>query len=638
MKKLIGLVICLVSINSLFAQDAVDLNIVGFTPEVEGSILPGDRVFYSLFENGESSRNVIVKLMAPSGTKRYFGSADIAKDANGHYDFDVKVSIKETSKVKFEGDIVLLISMPTIFGNSVWTKITRTRETLTDPITLDQYTEKADQDYPPRKRLAINCSAIAYDNELKKEVTDNGDTWKNRDKEDYHFFLKNVGDQNWKIDQKMQYGKKSGGDVNASLPYNDELDLDRKIVLRIEITTELGNILWNEVEIESRGLSRFYFGRNYLKAGEEVEEETGNGSSNEDVPDTNNNTTETVDTQDNSSSVNNIDQKGGNTETANKVDNTETSNKVDNSGTSNTTLIKEGASDLTTKTLSAKCATMNAGDSLVNVNGSNVCIQGFKAQGTKSMVGVLALDCNFEIAGTIYPIKGNESITCNKADGKLIEGVLRANTVFNSSVGDVTLKEGTIVKFKGDKLIGASLAENSTITVNGSSFECTANASQDFDIRFDVQGKLVEFTTANLINYTANDLSLQFPAKSRLVYKSGQLNKVFTTATSAFSFGENTINVAASTKGASYTFSDGINLKEVSAGTGNSVSIEGKAISVKEGSIIKFDINAGATEIVKFFVANEITINVYKGKSAKETKVKAGKKVVLENGVVVKAG
>jgi len=124
MKKILSLLLLTFTLSSILAQTKADLNLVGISAEAEKKALAGDRIFYAEFEDGSSSRNIIVQIVTPKGKKRFFGSADVKIDANGHYDFKTAVSIKESSKVSFAGEIEILISMTTIFGNSFWTNVT----------------------------------------------------------------------------------------------------------------------------------------------------------------------------------------------------------------------------------------------------------------------------------------------------------------------------------------------------------------------------------------------------------------------------------------------------------------------------------------------------------------------------------
>lgn len=635
MKNFFGLIFIVFILNQTYAQETVTLNISGLTEEVEKSFIPGDRISFFNYDDGKGSINIIVKVFTSKGSKRFFGSVDLKADETGHYEFNGKVDIKESSKVTFGGDIELLISMPTIFGNEVWTRVTRVKSTLSDPIILDRYTEKADQEYPPRKRLNVNFSAIAYDDDLKKKVEENGDTWRGRERSDYRFKLKNEGDTNWKIDQVMSSGTKTGEEVSAFLTYNDELDLDKKVVMRVEVTTEKGNILWNEVVFESRGMTQVYFGQNYLiidnasNSGNQTDSGTETNVVNSDQINLNS----TIESNNGGNESNGAPVKDSNLSVSNENSDIKDENQVN----SVPPLNGGGATDLTTKTEKAACATMNAGDSLVNINGSLVCVQNFRPQGTKGMVGILAMDCNFEIGGTIFPIRGKESIECNKTDGKLVEGVLRANTTFSSSVGTIILKEGAKVKFQGDQLIGASLAENSVLNVNGIEIRCSVNPSLEYDIRFDVKGRLVECTLENALSWTAEDLSITFPKSSRLIYQEGELSKVYCTGESSFQLNDITINVAANSKKWAYEFKTG-KLVEVISGKGNSIDLQGKSIPVKEDTEISFNMEEGKTKIEKFFVGKEVTLEVEKGKSTSEVTVKEGKKIVIQGEKVVKAG
>jgi hypothetical protein len=641
MKTLFTLLLSLITIQFVSAQEKAELTIAGISPETEKAIIPGDRVSYFAYEDGGSSRNIIVKVITDAGKRRFFGSVDAKPDATGHYNFSGKVEIKESSKLSFDKDMEILVSMPTIFGNEVWTKVNRSRANLSDPIILDKYSEKVDkEDWAPRKRLNPSFSAITYEEEIKKKVTDNGDDWTKRKREDFHFFIKNKGDQAWKIDYVADKGMLTNGtQLQAFIPYNDELDLDRMIVMRVELTTEKGNLLWNEVEIESRGLTQVVFGENYTIVSDETatpdipdatsdNNTTDNGTSNTSTTNTSSGTSDRGTDQNSGSSIN--------TTSTGQIGNGQTTTL--SSDVTTATVANGAATDLTTKTVKATCATLAAGDSLVNMNGSIVCINGIKAKGTKSMTGKLALDVNIEIDGTVFPLKGGSVVTFSKSDGSLVEGILRADVTHKTSVGEVTFKEGKMAKFQSNKLIGGSLAGVQDITVNETSMSCVPNTATDFDLRFDVQGRLVEFTSGKAVDWTASDLNLKFPEMSRMVFKGGELYKVMCPTETSFSLNGRTINVSKSTKSSAYEFSKGSQLTEVTSGAGNTMEIQGQSIPVEDGSAIKFNNEGGKTIVERFNAGASVTLKVTKGKGEKETTVKSGKKIVLKNGVVVKAG
>jgi hypothetical protein len=116
------------------------------------------------------------------------------------------------------------------------------------------------------------------------------------------------------------------------------------------------------------------------------------------------------------------------------------------------------------------------------------------------------------------------------------------------------------------------------------------------------------------------------------------LNRVICTEASSFELNGTVFHAQPDKKSPSYSFDNKSMLAEITAGEGNSIKIEDAMIAVEEGSRIKFELNGGSYEVVKFFTAEQVKLNVQKGSSTKEVTVKAGKKVVLSGGKVVKAG
>lgn len=191
--------------------------------------------------------------------------------------------------------------------------------------------------------------------------------------------------------------------------------------------------------------------------------------------------------------------------------------------------------------------------------------------------------------------------------------------------------------FSKDIVIGASLAKPTNLTIGGTTITCIANENAPFDVRFDNQGRLQDCTIEQEMKWS-NGVELTFPAKSRLIFKSGNMNKVICYETSAFDLNGKSIQVKADNVSGAYEFNSKNELEKVNAAAGNAVEIEGQSIPVQEGEQIIFALSDGTYSIEKFIAGAEVTVNVYKKDKKKEVVVKAGKKIVIKDGKVVKAG
>ena len=81
--------------------------------------------------------------------------------------------------------------------------------------------------------------AIERDNELKEKVKSNGDNWTKRARTDFHYYLKNEGDAEWKVDAQVKLGMLTNGlEVDAKIENTNGLDIKKNMVIRIEVTTE----------------------------------------------------------------------------------------------------------------------------------------------------------------------------------------------------------------------------------------------------------------------------------------------------------------------------------------------------------------------------------------------------------------
>lgn len=624
MKTLVLVLVACLFTNLSFSQTSMDVNVTGISDAVVKKMLPGDQINYWEVESGDGHQNIRVRVSGENGKDQFFSSLDAAPDANGNYSFKHTIPVTDGEKFSFdEAELELLVYVETIFGNVIWTKVTRNKSNISDPIVLDKYTFKQAKTTPPMRRLVINFYYRGNNNGVEEKAKAEGDSFDQRKISDFRFRLKNVGDEDWKIDKTFESGQNvKRRYVRVHIPFEGDcpVDLNKKIIMRAEVKTEKGNTAWHETEMTSRELRRLWWAMDYkLNDGDD----TDTGDATDAGTDQTNTENDQTDTNDQTDATN------GSTTT--------TTNTIGTSTVTTTETITGGATDLTTQTTLASCSDMVKGDTLIAMNGSKVCVRAMKPDGSKAMTGKLAMDCNFKIGGTIFPIRGNETIKCNKADGKLTQGVLRANITFSSTAGDVLLREGSIVKFRGGKFIAGTLAENPKLTINGKTTECSMNPGVDHDIKFDVQGKLVECSLASETPLEAKAM-LTLPKMSRMIFKSGQLNRVICPSESSFDLNGTTINVSGNSTKPAYNFANNGDLSEVNSGEGNSVLIEEQAVGIKEGTKIKFELNGDSLEIVKFFVANQVILNVQKGSKSKEVTVKPGKKVVLKGGKVVKAG
>jgi hypothetical protein len=117
----------------------VEITIVGLTSEVEAAMFPGERLAY----NGETRSNIKIEVNTTKGKRNLFATVQTNPDANRHYAFTQKVTIKEDSRVSLESTVEILMKMETTFGNWVWTLVERSVRNAAEPIILDKYSSRA---------------------------------------------------------------------------------------------------------------------------------------------------------------------------------------------------------------------------------------------------------------------------------------------------------------------------------------------------------------------------------------------------------------------------------------------------------------------------------------------------------------
>ncbi|MCH2223469.1 MAG: hypothetical protein MK066_01775 [Crocinitomicaceae bacterium] len=620
MKQLITTAVILL-FGSAFSQTTAELNIDGISSQLISKILPGDLISYygNYGTNGMfQHKNLKAKLnnVDDYRTSTFSKSVDLKVDENGQYDLHEILTVEGGSRLDLSKDVEIIVYIETIYGNRIWSKVTRDSSTITDPIILDQYTAKEGKDYPAEKELIVEFSAKPVNQTLRDGIIDNGDDYKKRKREDFHFMLKNKGDQNWKIDVWGPFGSVSSGlGMKAILKNPEKLDLSKTIVMRAEAKTLKGKLVWSEVELEPRSVSRPIKAVNY--DGIEDQNETPNITETE----TNSTSDETTDTP----------PAENKTEAENTLPKEETAS-------SPTQPIYSGATDLTTQTLNASCNDTSAAYTTVMLNGSKVCIHNGTPSGGKGFYnGKLEMDCNFKIAGTVFPIKGGSSIKYHLTSKYLSNGYLRDDVTYTTKQGTFTFKKDSRISFHPSGVLEGILTENTTVTCQGEELNVRASQKGIPDISFDKLSRIKKISIASNVSWLALQ-KINLPTGSTLYFRNGKLNSVQLSETSTIKVEEKEYYIKAIKGKSSIFLTDGSVVKSFTVTGESQIVIEDQKIAIKPGSEIRLKASDIGYTIERFYVDSPITIKVYKGKKIKTVEVKAGKKIVIKEGKVVKAG
>lgn len=117
-------------------------------------------------------------------------------------------------------------------------------------------------------------------------------------------------------------------------------------------------------------------------------------------------------------------------------------------------------------------------------------------------------------------------------------------------------------------------------------------------------------------------------------FRAGKINGVQLSQPTTLSFNGKDYTVAAGSGKSSDIVLLTDKIVSFNSGSGNSMELQGQTIAFKPGTLVR--VSNGET-IDKFFVAEPVTVTVYK-KKEKVVDVKPGKKIVLKDGKIVKAG
>lgn len=272
MKYLFSLFI--VTSLGLFAQNKVKITINGLTPEITKELNKNqDRISCFIPEGAKiPGINLKIELLnetSKSGDIGRFGLLAIP-DKEGNYSFkesfEVKLRKIDTTKL-----IQIKVTIETIFGDEIFTKVNRSYSEVSQPITLDKYMwREGNEKIKPERKLCLEFSTFVNDPALRNKIFEKEGKLTSK-LTDFQLFLKQNESDKWQqYSEPIQAAITNGNALKLTSNLPLWLDPTKKIFVRFSAKTPLGNYIWDEYVLEPSEFrkeqrARFYTGEAFDK-------------------------------------------------------------------------------------------------------------------------------------------------------------------------------------------------------------------------------------------------------------------------------------------------------------------------------------------------------------------------------------
>ncbi len=158
----------------LFAQNKVQISINGLTPEITKELNKNQDRISCFIPEGSKKLGINLKIELLNETSK---TGDIGRfgllaipDSDGNYSlkesFEVKLRKIDTTKL-----IQVKVTIETIFGNEIFTKVNRSYSEVSQPIILDKYMwHEGNDKIKPQRNLCLEFSTFVNDPVLRNKI------------------------------------------------------------------------------------------------------------------------------------------------------------------------------------------------------------------------------------------------------------------------------------------------------------------------------------------------------------------------------------------------------------------------------------------------------------------------------------
>ncbi|NOQ70702.1 MAG: hypothetical protein GQ574_01800 [Crocinitomix sp.] len=607
--KTLLLIVTLFATTFGFSQSKITLTLNGLTEEVNAALQPGeliqnleglDRlkyVFYVKVQNTAGGSSKYVKIQQ-----------SIEPNAEGKYDFSLTFDVPKTGTLDFSKEIKVKIEGSTTFGNDIWVEKTIAPADFDKPIWIDSYGNSFRPERPKKEVMKFTFTHPGKTDSITKVVEAQGDVLKKPMYIDIHLQAKNVGDDAWAINDCPVRGSIVGkGQYEYTLdPKDTKLDLSQPIFVHICVKTFKGGIIWRELTIQPWELGGQYaYGFNYssvqeceLPSKDDVVEEEEEEVVEDEI-----------------------------------VEEEEEEKEKEEDATDN-------SSDQVNKPAPVISAAVNKckADSLTSqiaLKGGKLCVQHTKVSRGTTNSAILLYDTDYLLDGVTYSLKGGQPVYYHNKSNYLLGATLAEAITVAHPLGQLELQADRKIEFTAIGLYAVKLSKEAVIDYNGTKLTVKTTANE-FDLAFDKLSRLRYLTLGSEATWKIGTTEIKLPADSYLSFDKDKLKRVQLVNATEVKIGENTFSVVPAKKGASIKLDSGANLEAFTIGDGHSIMVDGKEVSIQSGSEVEVMNNGSGYIITSVETAAPITMDVHKGSKVKVVDVKAGKRLVIEDGKVVK--
>jgi hypothetical protein len=599
MKKLL-LIVTLLTAGFSFTQDKITLTLKGLTEEVNAALQPGEYIqdlrdvdrkmyiFYAQVKNTEGGSSSYVRI-----------SEGIAPDAEGNYDFSISFDVPKKGSLDFSKEISVSIKALTTFGNDIWVEKNIKPEDFAQPIWVDSYGNSFRPSQPKKEIIKFTFKGAGKSDSITKVLTAEGDALKTLTQADFHFQARNVGSETWTINESPTTGLVDRGksllyEIN---PKTTKLDITKPIEYHICYKTVNDGIVWQEFTLDPWELGGVHFiGKNYAKVQEcelPSEDDVVEEEEEEHIED---------------------EQDVDDPQEEEEIENT------DNQPEPETIVIKCDVDSITTQ---------------IQLKGGQLCVKHAKVfRGTQNSA-ILLYDTPYELDGVTYLLQGGQPVYYHNKSNFLMGATLAEAISVDHPLGKLEIAANKKIEFTLIGLYAVKLSKAAILDYKGTQIS-VKQTDNEYDLAFDKIGKLRYLTLGGEVNWNIGATTVKMPTDSYLSFENDKLKRVTLVNNTTIAIGAKTFSVVPAKKGASMIFNKAGDLASFITGDGHSIMVDGKEVNIQSGSAVEVTKNGSEYIIKSIETAAPITMDVHKGSKVKEVAIKAGKRLIIEGGKVVK--
>jgi hypothetical protein len=583
---------------TIFGQKTVTLTLSGIKPEIEKQMIAGD-----IIPSGFGYNNIMLRLKNTDQKNWTFNVGKIYNPVydpqTKHYTMNVSIKISESKYYSLDKPFKFIITIQTVYANSIWTEFTCAPDAVPKTVELDHYNAvEGDTKKAAVKSLALRGNdvppALLSKLQSGEKITTKGNNLIVR--------IRYQDSKQWIIDQASSYLDASGR-FWTKIPLPTDFDINRPFLVQAGKKTNFGNVLWGELARHEKNNAENDI--TFSQFSGKIDAPTAKLSTKPEVIESTELTASTASTASNNT-IGTINSSPGNNSTSQD----ETSSYASNVSGQKVQLGQQRAIIEVDK----------GPDSLVDG-----IVKSILVKNAIVMVGFQGI-----------VLKKGTEITYNPRQGFASSGTSATEQTVKVGNSVITIRENSPIEFHKFRLKSAALAKDATITTSIGEVNFGPGGST-YDILFDEDGDLIEGLTAKELALNPGGAPITLPVRSGLTFRNNKLITIDPSSDFSCTISGAQYKVSGSNIGpAIYLDRRSGAIEDLVIADGHTITIEGTPISLKSQSKLSFEFENNQYAVSKFYVANALTVKEYnkKGKS-KDVEVKEGRRLTIKEGKVV---